>query len=200
MDLFSLYPTLPFSKGLISTCTSPFSVPLILTGKFAKTLVMQTFERGYEDAVYCSEEVSIGIGETVNIAGFRLAIHRFGTLMYDHRLPFQSYSSQQSCCFGFITEQHHFWVEYNPTVCGLPLWVKQQGYLFIDKTLITVWCFLCGYCHFSSCTNITIKMAMQRAEKQQGLKDLKLENRACRNTMKGPDKTCIPSVLFVICI
>ena len=35
----------------------------------------------------------------------KLAAHRIVTTSHDHRLLFQSYSSQQPHCFGFLNDQ-----------------------------------------------------------------------------------------------
>ena len=75
----------------------------------------------------------------------------------DHRLLFQSCSSQWPCRFGFITERHRSQDEYNSTVCDLPRWAKRQGYRSIGKTLLAAWSSICDKWRLSSCTNIIIK-------------------------------------------
>ena len=61
------------------------------------------------------------------------------------------------CCFGLIAEQHRSWVEFNSTVCDLPLWTKLWGNHFIGKTLLAAWLSRCGT--LPVVQNVTIKAA-----------------------------------------
>ena len=101
-------------------------------------------------------------------AGFRLA-RRFAATPRDHRLLFQSCSSQRQRRFGFITERHRSRVELKSTVCDLPRWEKRQGYRSIGKTLLAAWSSLCGKWRLRSYTNIIIEAAMC-GERQASLK------------------------------
>ena len=79
----------------------------------------------------------------------------------DHRLLFQSCSSQRQRRFGFITgtERHRSRViEFNclRSVADEP---KRQGYRLIGLTLLTAWSSLCGKWRLRSWTNIIMKAA-----------------------------------------
>ena len=84
-------------------------------------------------------------------------------LPHDHRLLFQSCSSQRQHRFGSITKWHRSQVEKNSTVCDLPRWAKRQGYRLIGLTLLAARSSLCGKWRLHSWTNIVIKVAMWQA-------------------------------------
>ena len=76
-------------------------------------------------------------------AGFRLAC-RFAAVPRDHRLLFQSCSSQRQRHFGFYHRAASLPSWIDSTVCDLPRWAKGQGYRSIGLTLLAAWSSLCG--------------------------------------------------------
>ena len=66
-------------------------------------------------------------------------------------------------CNGSSQECYCSQAELKSTVCDPPLWAKQQGFWFIDKTLLHAWSSLRFKWSLCSCTNITIKAAKQWA-------------------------------------